>query len=84
MTSTDGTLTVTNPWQAGIATYLQVITAQATALSNQRSVADILGRRMTASVQLVKALGGDWDAAALPDSAELRRRAEGGRAATSR
>ena len=73
-----------NQYKAGIATYLQVITAQATALSNQRSVADILGRRMTASVLLVKALGGGWDAAALPDSAELRRRAEGGRAATSR
>jgi len=73
-----------NQYKAGIATYLQVITAQASALSNQRSVADILGRRMTASVQLVKALGGGWDAAALPDSAELRRRAESGRAATSR
>ena len=73
-----------NQYKAGIATYLQVITAQATALSNQRTVADILGRRMTASVQLVKALGGGWDAAVLPDSAELRRRAESGRAATSR
>ncbi len=73
-----------NQYKAGITTYLQVITAQATALSNQRSVADILGRRMIASVQLVKALGGGWDAAALPDPAELRRRAESGRSATSR
>ena len=73
-----------NQYKAGIVSYLQVVTAQATALSNQRSVADILARRMTASVQLVKALGGGWDAAVLPDSEELRRRAESGRAATSR
>ena len=73
-----------NQYKAGIVRYLQVVTAQATALSNQRSVADILARRMTASVQLVKALGGGWDAAVLPDSEELRRRAESGRAATSR
>ena len=73
-----------NQYKAGIVTYLQVVTAQATALASQRSSSDLLARRMTASVLLVKALGGGWDAAALPDSAELRRRAEGGRAATSR
>lgn len=72
-----------NQYKAGIATYLQVITAQATLLTNQRTSADVLARRMTASVLLVKALGGGW-AAAVPDSAELRRRADSGRAATSR
>lgn len=55
-----------NQYKAGITTYLQVVTAQATALANQRAVADLLARRMTASVQLVKALGGGWDAASLP------------------
>ena len=50
-----------NQYKAGITTYLQVVSAQATALAAQRSSADILARRMTASVQLVKALGGGWD-----------------------
>ncbi len=55
-----------NQYKAGITTYLQVVTAQATALSAQRTSADLLARRMTASVLLVKALGGGWEAAALP------------------
>ncbi len=54
---------VVNQYKAGIVTYLQVVNAQATALANQRSAVDILGRRMIASVQLVKALGGGWDPA---------------------
>lgn len=58
-----------NQYRAGITTYLQVVSAQATALANQRSAADILGRRMTVSVQLIKALGGGWEAAARPKPA---------------
>lgn len=53
-----------NQYKAGTVTYLQVVTAQATALANQRAAADILARRMSASVQLVKALGGGWEPAA--------------------
>ena len=53
-----------NQYKAGTVTYLQVVTAQATALANQRAAADILGRRMSSSVQLVKALGGGWEPAA--------------------
>ncbi len=64
-----------NQYKAGITTYLQVVSAQATALSAQRSASDILARRMTASVQLVKALGGGWEAAALPSGEDARRRA---------
>lgn len=64
-----------NQYKAGIVNYLQVVTAQAAALSNQRSAADILARRVTASVQLVKALGGGWDAGALPAAGELSGRA---------
>jgi outer membrane protein TolC len=45
-----------------------VITAQTTALSNERNDVDILGRRMDASVLLIKALGGGWNAASLPTS----------------
>lgn len=65
-----------NQYKAGITTYLQVVTAQATALSAQRATADLLARRMTASVQLVKALGGGWDSAALPAAPDLRRSAQ--------
>ena len=46
--------------------YLQVITAQMELLSNQRNDLDILRRRMDASVRLVKAIGGAWDASQLP------------------
>ncbi len=60
-----------NQYKAGITTYLQVVTAQATALSNQRTAADLLARRVTASVLLVKALGGGWEAASLPASKDL-------------
>jgi outer membrane protein TolC len=42
-----------------------VITSEGIALSNQRTAVEIAGRRMTASVQLIKALGGGWDAGTL-------------------
>ena len=60
-----------NQYKAGISTYLQVVTAQATALASQRTAADLLARRVTATVLLVKALGGGWDAAALPKDQAL-------------
>ena len=50
-----------NRYVGGIDTYLQVVTAQQTALNNQRNDIDILRRRMDASVLLIKALGGGWD-----------------------
>lgn len=55
----------TNQYKAGIVSYLNVVTVQATALSNERTAMDILGRRLSASVLLVKALGGGWEAGAL-------------------
>ena len=60
-----------NQYKAGISTYLQVVTAQATTLASQRTAADLLARRVTATVLLVKALGGGWDAAALPKDQAL-------------
>jgi NodT family efflux transporter outer membrane factor (OMF) lipoprotein len=58
-------LIATNQYASGTASYLNVIIAQAAALNAERSAADILGRRMSASVLLIKALGGDWFAPAL-------------------
>lgn len=53
-------------YKRGITTYLEVLTAQSIALSDERTAADLMTRRMTASVQLVKALGGGWDRTQLP------------------
>ncbi|HEY4364626.1 MAG TPA: efflux transporter outer membrane subunit [Bryobacteraceae bacterium] len=60
-------------YQGGITTYLEVITAQTTALETQRTAAQLLTRRMAASVDLVKALGGGWNATTdLPTPQSLR------------
>ena len=56
----------TNRYQGGVDNYLQVITAQTIALSNERNDIDIQRRRMDASVLLVKAVGGGWDVSQLP------------------
>ena len=56
----------TNRYRGGVDTYLQVITAQTTELTNQRNAIDILRRRMDASVLLVKSLGGGWEVSDLP------------------
>jgi NodT family efflux transporter outer membrane factor (OMF) lipoprotein len=56
----------TTRYKRGITTYLEVLTAQSIALSNERTAADLMTRRMTASVQLIKALGGGWDSSQLP------------------
>jgi len=54
-------------YKRGITTYLEVLTAQSIALSDERTAADLMTRRMTASVQLIKALGGGWDTSQLPN-----------------
>jgi outer membrane protein TolC len=56
----------TYQYKAGTTSYLQVITTQAIALQDERTAVDILTRRMVASVALVEALGGGWDASKLP------------------
>jgi len=59
-------LTITlNQYRAGTANYLAVVVAQAIALSNERTALGILGRRLVASVALIKALGGGWNSNAL-------------------
>ncbi len=55
-----------NQYRAGLISFLPVVVAQNNALANLRTQSTLLGLRMTASVQLVAALGGDWSAAALP------------------
>jgi len=55
-----------NRYVGGLDTYLQVVTAQTTALENERNDIDIMRRQMDASVLLIKALGGGWDVTQLP------------------
>jgi outer membrane protein, multidrug efflux system len=51
----------TDRYVGGLVTYLDVITAEQTLLSNQRLATQLLGQRLVTSVFLVKALGGGWD-----------------------
>jgi NodT family efflux transporter outer membrane factor (OMF) lipoprotein len=55
-----------NRYVGGLDTYLQVVTAQTTALTNERNDIDIMRRQMDASVLLIKALGGGWNVSNLP------------------
>ncbi len=50
----------TNQYEAGTLSYINVITAQATALNAERSAIDLRARRLNATVALIKALGGGW------------------------
>ena len=52
---------IENQYRAGTVDYNSVVSVQATALSNERSNLTLLGSRLTASVQLIAALGGGWD-----------------------
>lgn len=65
---------ITNQYKAGIVNYLNVVTAQTTALSNEVTAVQILGRRMAANVLLIQALGGGWDVSDLPSTEDVTRR----------
>jgi NodT family efflux transporter outer membrane factor (OMF) lipoprotein len=52
-------------YKFGVDSYLNVISAQSTLLSNQRTAMNIRLQQMTASVLLIKALGGGWEASRL-------------------
>ncbi len=55
----------TSRYQGGLVNYLDVVTAQQNLLQNEQQLAVIHGQRLVASVLLVKALGGGWDASSL-------------------
>jgi NodT family efflux transporter outer membrane factor (OMF) lipoprotein len=55
-----------NRYVGGLDTYLQVVTAQTTALINEQNDIDLMRREMDASVLLIKALGGGWNVTSLP------------------
>jgi NodT family efflux transporter outer membrane factor (OMF) lipoprotein len=61
----------TNRYKEGAASYLDVVVVQQAALNNERTANGVRGRRMLASVQLIQALGGGWDASTLPTQEQL-------------
>ncbi|MGZ8163412.1 MAG: efflux transporter outer membrane subunit [Methylobacter sp.] len=61
----------TNQYQAGTISYLNVMTAQAAALTNEITAVDLQSQRLNAAVLLVKALGGGWNVANLPNQDEV-------------
>jgi NodT family efflux transporter outer membrane factor (OMF) lipoprotein len=50
-----------NRYRAGLITYLDVATAQTTALTEERNAVQLQGDRLNACVNLIKALGGGWN-----------------------
>jgi|ERR1700733_1775349 NodT family efflux transporter outer membrane factor (OMF) lipoprotein len=58
-------------YRLGIDPYLNVITAQTSLLSNQQTATSLRTQQITASVQLVEALGGGWNASQLPTPASM-------------
>jgi NodT family efflux transporter outer membrane factor (OMF) lipoprotein len=53
-------------YKGGVTSYLEVLTAEATLLGNQRTAIDLQTRQFVASVGLVRSLGGGWDRSQLP------------------
>src|SRR5215475_13745676 len=58
----------TDRYKGGLATYLEVTSAQSIALANERTAVQLLKQRTTTSVQLIKAIGGGWNASNLPSN----------------
>jgi len=62
VTASQGYLKLANVrYQAGIEVYLDVITAQTALLANEQTARNLQMQQLTASVQLIKAVGGGWD-----------------------
>ncbi len=58
---------VNNQYKAGTVSFLNVLTAETAAYTNERNLLQAQGRQYTASVLLIKALGGGWNIAELPN-----------------
>jgi len=61
-------------YQAGLDPYLNVISAQTILLNDQQTAVNFRMQEMVASVQLIKALGGDWNSSQIPSPRQLTNR----------
>jgi len=59
-------------YRAGVDPYLNVIVAQTTLLNDQQTAVNFRMQEMVASVQLIKALGGGWNATQIPSGKQIR------------
>ncbi|WP_321857350.1 efflux transporter outer membrane subunit [Paraburkholderia tropica] len=60
-------------YRAGTVTYTTVVTAQATALSNEQTALEVRSNRLIATASLIEALGGGWDASQLQHTEQATR-----------
>lgn len=58
----------TDRYKGGLATYLEVTSAQSISLTNERTAVQLLKQRTVTSVELIKAIGGGWNSANLPSN----------------
>jgi NodT family efflux transporter outer membrane factor (OMF) lipoprotein len=61
-------------YDTGIDPYIALETAEVTLLSNMQTLAGLQIQQMTASVQLIQALGGGWDRTQLPTPMQVTQR----------
>jgi NodT family efflux transporter outer membrane factor (OMF) lipoprotein len=61
----------TDRYKAGIDIYLNILTAQTTLLSNQRTALNLRMEQMVDSVKLIEALGGGWNASQMPSPKDI-------------
>lgn len=61
-------------YKAGLDPYLNVISAQTILLNDQQTGVNFLMQEMVADVQLIKALGGNWNSGQLPSPHQLSSR----------
>jgi NodT family efflux transporter outer membrane factor (OMF) lipoprotein len=61
-------------YETGVDTYLNVLIAQTTLLTGQQQLASLHTLEMTASIQLIEALGGGWDRSQLPTPAQVTKK----------
>lgn len=59
-------------YQAGLDPYLNVISAQSVVLNDQQATVSFRMQQMVATVQLIKAIGGGWDASQIPSASDIR------------
>lgn len=66
-----GVTLATDRYRLGIDPYLNVIVAQASFLSNEQTAVNLRVQQITASLQLIEAVGGGWDASQLPTPQQI-------------